>query len=177
MRLYDAADRVVARGDAPTVTVIAVEAGVSRASFYAHFSSIDDLAIRMHDDALAGIAAQAAADDATHDVDAMLQSQRRLVAHYAQHRALYRTVLSLPAAGEAASHAADAIATTIAARIEEVASPPAGIDPALAATYIASAATGLIVAWVLGEVSADEETIARHLLELMPAWMHTASAR
>ena len=172
-RLFEAADRVVARGGTPTVTAIVAEAGVSRASFYAHFSGIDDLAIRLQDEALAEIAAQAVLDDAAHDAEAMLASQRRLVAHYAEHRALYRTVLSLPSAGDAASRAADAMAATIAARIEEVATPPAGIDPALAAAYIASAATGLIVSWLLGRVDADEETIARHLLELMPVWMHT----
>lgn len=174
MRLFDAADRVVARGDDPTVTAIVAEAGVSRASFYAHFSGVDDLAIRLQDEALAEIAAQAVIDDAAHDADAMLESQRRLVAHYAQHRALYRTVLSLPAAGEATFRATDAMATTLAARIEEVATPPSGIDPTLAATYIASAASGLIVAWVLGRIDVDEETLARHLLELMPVWMHTA---
>ena len=173
-RIFEAADRVVSRGDDPSVSAIATEAGVSRATFYSHFSGVDDLAIRLQDEALAEIAAQAVVDDAAHSAEAMLASQRRLVAHYAQHRALYRTVLSLPAAGDAASRATDAMATTIAARIEEVATPPTGIDPTLAATYIASAATGLIVAWVLGRVDADEETIAQHLLDLMPVWMHTA---
>ena len=156
------------------LAMVLTMSGVSRATFYSHFSGIDDLAIRLQDEALDEIAAQAVADDAAHSADAMLESQRRLVAHYAQHRALYRTVLSLPAAGDAASRATDAMATTIAARIEEVATPPTGIDAALAATYIASAATGLIVAWVLGRVDADEETIAQHLLDLMPVWMHTA---
>lgn len=111
-------------------------------------------------------------DDAAHSADAMLESQRRLVFLRPAPRPL-PPVLSLPAAGDAASRATDDAATTMRPASKKVATPPTGIDPTLAATYIASAATGLIVAWVLGQVDADEETIAVRL-NLMPVWMHTA---
>ncbi|MBN9613381.1 MAG: hypothetical protein J0H64_07980, partial [Actinobacteria bacterium] len=68
---------------------------------------------------------------------------------------------------------AAALERAILQHIERACTPPAGIQPELAANYIAGAATALITSWVLGAVDADEETMAQHLFALMPQWMHS----
>ncbi|MFX5562946.1 TetR-like C-terminal domain-containing protein, partial [Acinetobacter baumannii] len=47
----------------------------------------------------------------------------------------------------------------------------AGVDPDLAATYLAHAAMGLIASWVVGDVETEPGRLADHLTDLMPAWM------
>ncbi|UAJ79759.1 TetR/AcrR family transcriptional regulator [Leifsonia sp. ZF2019] len=171
-KLFDAVERLSARPGEVTVSAIVAESGVSRATFYTHFADIDELALRMQESAFAAIAASERDGHAGDHTAAMLDSQRLLVEHYADHRSLYAAVYRLPAGRGVQARVAWVMAGSIRSHIQDTGALPAGLDVDLAATYIANAATGLLVSWVLGEVEAEPEQLAEHLLELMPAWMH-----
>lgn len=107
-------------------------------------------------------------------------SRSTFYAHYASLDELATSLLSdgyrQIAAAHAASlservqaRAADSMAHLME-RLYELAPPPAGISAQLSARYTAEATTGLLDAWVRGEVHADAEQMVGHLLALMPAW-------
>jgi AcrR family transcriptional regulator len=175
-RIAAAVQRLSSDGRDVTVSSIVAEAGVSRATFYTHFADLEELALWLQESTFEAVAEAERADEAAGDqTTAMLLSQQRLVEHYAEHRALYAAVFALPVARGVQGRVARAMARDVRAHIVDRAEAPAGLDPDLTALYIANAATGLIVAWVLGEVEAGADTVARHLLELMPQWMHRDS--
>lgn len=170
-KLFDAVERLSAEPGEVTVSAIVTASGVSRATFYTHFADIDELALRMQESAFDAIAASARADHDGDPTAAMLASQRRLVEHYDDHRSLYAAVYRLPAGRGVQARVAWVMAGSIRSHIQDTGTLPPGLDPDLAATYIANAATGLLVSWVLGEVDAEPGQLAEHLLHLMPAWM------
>jgi AcrR family transcriptional regulator len=176
-RLSDAVRSLADAGDEITVRTVTAAAGVSRATFYTHFSGIDELALHLQEQAFHEIAASSL-DDADGSVDetAMIRSQRALIAHYAAYRSLYAGAFAVAVPRGAESRVAALMRTEILAHIRRVRSRPHGIDPEIAATYIAHAATGLIASWVLGDVDATEDELAQHLTQLMPRWMHTGDA-
>ncbi|QNA91537.1 TetR/AcrR family transcriptional regulator [Microbacterium sp. Se63.02b] len=174
-RLYEAVRALADSGAEITVRSVTVSAGVSRATFYTHFSGVEDLALHLQEQAFHDIAGSARSTDSVTSFDetAMARSQRALIAHYAAYRSLICRRLRRRDAPGAESRVAALMRTEILAHIRDIAPPPPGVDPEIAATYIAHAATGLIASWVLGETEATEDELAQHLTQLMPRWMHT----
>jgi AcrR family transcriptional regulator len=177
-KVFDAVEQLVGEGGDVTVSAIVGRAGVSRATFYTHFADLDDLAVRLQEAAFDDIAAVARREHSDSDSGAMLASQVRLVQHYADHRPLYAAIFSLPNAQVVQARVSDAMERDIREHIEDLRGAgrlPQGVLVEIAARYLADAATGVIVAWVVGRLDADVDTLARHLLELMPRWMHRGS--
>ncbi|QYM64711.1 TetR/AcrR family transcriptional regulator [Microbacterium sp. Se5.02b] len=174
-RLYEAVRALADSGAEITVRSVTVSAGVSRATFYTHFSGVEDLALHLQEQAFHDIAGSARSTDSVTSFDetAMARSQRALIAHYAAYRSLYAGAFAVATPRGAESRVAALMRTEILAHIRDIAPPPPGVDPEIAATYIAHAATGLIASWVLGETEATEDELAQHLTQLMPRWMHT----
>jgi AcrR family transcriptional regulator len=180
-RLYDAVRSLALAGRTITVSNLVAEARVSRATFYTHFSGIDDLALHLQEEAFRDIAAETRAHSPSPSTDesAMSRSQRALIEHYATYRALYAAAFSVAVPRGAESRVAEMMKIEIRAHIRDLVALPAGIDADIAATYIAHAATGVIASWILGDLTASPDAIAEHLAQLMPRWMmsgHTTSA-
>ncbi|WP_139417895.1 TetR/AcrR family transcriptional regulator [Agromyces laixinhei] len=172
-RIASAVQRLSHGGREVTVRAIVAEAAVSRATFYTHFADLEELALWLQSSTFEVLAeAERSEADAGDPAEAMLVSQQRLVEHYAQNRALYAAVFTIPVARGMQSAVAQTMARRIRDHIVDRADLPAALDAHLSALYIANAATGVIVAWVLDEVEADADAIASHLFELMPRWMH-----
>jgi len=165
-----AAVRSIAATDGEiSVSAIARAAGISRASFYSHYASLDDLANSVLREAFVEIGTLYDADR-LESSDAMLVSQQRLVAHFADNRALYAAVAALPVTKE--SYLADvrAMSAVIEAELMEHPNRPARLQAAATARYIAGAATGLLDAWVTGELELTEPELVEHLMALLPTW-------
>jgi AcrR family transcriptional regulator len=152
-----------------SVSAIVREAGISRASFYAHFSGLDELATSLHREAFTAIADLFRLDEPG-GPDALRRSQERLVAHFAENRALYAAVAALPTSKESHLAGVRAMAAIIEQTLDAHPAVPAGLQPAATARYISGAAYGLLDAWVAGEVDLDDEMLADHLVRLLPPW-------
>ncbi len=150
-----------------SVAAIARAAGISRASFYAHYASLDELADSLRRDAFLAIA-----DLYQHDErpDAMRAAQDRLVAHFAANRALYAAVGALPVTKEGYLAGVRAMAAVIEEALLEHPARPAELVPEATARYIAGAAYGLLDAWIADEIDLDEQALADHLTRLLPVW-------
>ena len=156
-------------GTETTVSTIAREAGISRASFYAHFSGLDDLATSLHRDAFRAIDELFWLDRQSGN-DALRRSQARLVAHFTENRGLYAAVAALPTSKEVYLASVRAMASAIEEYLASHPAVPVDLNPAATARYIAGAAYGLLDAWMSGEVDVDEATLAEHLTALLPPW-------
>jgi AcrR family transcriptional regulator len=166
-RLTAAVHQLSAEGEGLNVASITRAAGVSRASFYAHYASLDELADSIRRDAFVAIA-----DFYQHHdrADAMHASQERLVVHFASNRALYVAVSGLTATKEGYLSGVRVMATLIEESLRSHPARPPQLDAEVTARYIAGAAYGLLDAWTTGEIVLGEEELADHLTRLLPSW-------
>lgn len=173
-RLHDAVRGLADDGAEITVRSVIDRAGVARATFYTHFSGLDDLALHLQEEAFHEIAASTREGGTAVDPTVMERSQRALIAHYATYRSLYAGAFAVAVPRGVESRVAELMRGEIRTHIRDFTQPPAGIDPDVAAAYIAHAAMGLIASWVLGDIETTEDELAHHLTQLMPRWMHSS---
>ncbi|CAN5183776.1 TetR/AcrR family transcriptional regulator [soil metagenome] len=163
--------------DEPIAVIDIVRAsGVSRSSFYSHFTGLDDVAAYMLREAFARIRSlysQSLADDAADAFETMRLSQIRLVDHFVENRVLFSALAAQPLGAVIQSDTVTAMAAEIGASFSGR-DVPAGLRPDIAATYIAHAAVGLLYAWLRGEIEASAEELVASLMSLMPAWLSGA---
>jgi AcrR family transcriptional regulator len=167
--ILDAVRALSVAGGELSVTSIARTAGVSRATFYSHYASLDELANSLRSNAFVTIGDLYLFD--RHETsDALHLSQERLVAHFADNRALYSAVAALPVTKE--SYLADLRAMTgvIAGALSQHPGFPTGLRVAPTARYIAGAAYGLLDAWICDELDLTEGELVDHLTRLLPPW-------
>lgn len=169
--ILEAVERLAGSTEPITVARIVRAAGISRGAFYTHYSSLDELASALLADGyreIADVHLAARAGGAVDPVAVVAESQRRIVDLYVAHRALFAAAESLSPLVRA--RAAQAMADLME-ELYRIAPPPEGVSTTLGARYTAEATTGLMHAWVAGEVDADPEQLTRHLLALMPVWL------
>jgi AcrR family transcriptional regulator len=161
-------------GQELSVSSISRAAGISRASFYAHYASLDALASSLHAEAFRSIGDlhRFGGDD---PADAQLQAQERLVAHFAEHRALYAAVAALPVSKVHYLAGVREMAAVVEELLVEHPRRPAELQPAATARYVAGAAYGLLDAWVAGDVDLPGDRLAEHLFQLLPTWFSGAA--
>jgi AcrR family transcriptional regulator len=154
-----------------TVSTIVEAAGISRAAFYSHYAGLDDLANSLRRDTFRAIG-DLYDHDQRRSAPALSLSQQRLVAHFADNRALYAMASAVSVSK--ASYLADVRAMAAVIERDLVAHPrmPEGLQSAATARYIAGAAYGLLDAWVSREpeVALTEGELVEHLLRLLPPW-------
>ncbi|MGX6447458.1 TetR/AcrR family transcriptional regulator [Patulibacter sp. S7RM1-6] len=167
--ILDAVRTLSEAGDDLSVSAVVRTAGISRASFYAHYASLDDLAAALRRDAFLAIGDLYRVD--RHETpDALRLSQERLVAHVSEHRALYAAVAALPVSKE--SYLADVreMAAVIEPTLTDHPHRPADMQPATIARYVAGAAYGVLDAWTAGELELTDAELVDHLTRLLPHW-------
>ncbi|MEQ6896579.1 TetR/AcrR family transcriptional regulator [Microbacterium sp. KR10-403] len=173
--IFGAVHALVAAGDDITVAAIVREAGISRASFYAHFADLDELAMTMQRERFSAIA-DLFRRDRLAGPGALRLSQERLVAHFAENRALFAAVAAMPTSKRAHLAGVSAMAALIEESLDESGVLPEGMQRDATARYIAGAAYGLLDAWALGEIEMDSAALTDHLVRLLPDW-YTATEK
>ncbi len=165
--IIDAVTELSASDDEISVAAIVRAAGISRASFYAHYSGLDELADVLRRDAFVAIADLYQRDETP---DAMRVSQDRLVAHFAHNRVLYSAVGALPITKDGYLAGVRAMAAVIEDALRDHPQRPEELEAEPTARYIAGAAFGLLDAWITDEIVLGEEELAAHLTRLLPSW-------
>lgn len=158
-----------------SVREVVAEAGISRASFYTHFSSVDEVALILIRDMFVGLADTHLAEHIRlggRTDESVRGGQERLADAFWQHRDTLRPLME----GGQASAAYVEIVRAFSATIEQLLGHepermPAGIDPYVASVAIANTLVGLLTAWVTGSIETDRDTIVTHLIAMLPAWV------
>jgi AcrR family transcriptional regulator len=154
-----------------TVSNIVRTSGVSRSAFYAHFGSLDDLAVFIQTRTFEQIAIEERSPEGFTPNATLRLSLERLVQHFAQHRPLYAAALSLSTSRRVHERAASALAELTRGYLATLPHLPADISPSITSAYISNATIGVLDAWVLGQIDASPEGIVNHLMTLMPDWV------
>lgn len=158
-----------------TVSAVARRAGVNRSSFYAHFESIDQVAIELLDESLTSIAElgwRARAGDrgpgARESRDLL-----SLVEHIVQQRTMYTAVLvTADSAPQAHLHVAGVLTSRFeqafirygAARIVDATTVHA------TAIGVGAAMTAIVSAWLREDIVCSQVQLAEQLESTLPAW-------
>jgi AcrR family transcriptional regulator len=167
--ILDAVRALSVAGGELSVTSIVRTAGVSRATFYSHYAGLDELANSLRSNAFVTIGDLYLSD--RHETsDALHLSQERLVAHFADNRALYSAVAALPVSKGSYLTDLRAMTDVIAEALFQHPGFPAGLRVEVTARYIAGAAYGLLDAWIGAELDLTEGELVEHLTRLLPSW-------
>ncbi len=154
-------------GEEITVAALVRNAGISRASFYSHYASLDELALAMQREAFVAVSELYAREIDDPEI-AVRHAQERLVAHFVSQRGLTAAVAALPVSKDTYLAGVRALAVVIEQSLALREDPLPGVDIAPTARYMASAAYGLIDAWLAGEIEIVEEALVEHLTRLLP---------
>ncbi|WP_068494945.1 TetR/AcrR family transcriptional regulator [Pseudoclavibacter helvolus] len=165
-----AVERLSARGDAVTVPAIAAEAGVSRSTFYAQFKDLDALAVRILTEVFTEIEAldlrlRASATP----IETARATTSQLVAEFAKRRTLYAGVLGSRTTTEAHRGVRAVFAEQALGTMQLTV--PVGLDPKVAAEYVAGGSLAVLTAWLLSDTPEPIERVQQQLLSLLPAWL------
>jgi AcrR family transcriptional regulator len=157
-----------------SVSDIVRTAGISRSSFYAHFTGLDVLATDYLQSQLAEIGragVELRRKDLITGAPAARIGYRRLIAHMVEHYPLYSSALELPPTRTAHNAIVGAYSGQIVESIEALDSVPANVHPQLVATYVAGGALTLIGAWMNGQFEASDDELVDQLVSLFPTWL------
>jgi AcrR family transcriptional regulator len=162
-----------------SVTDIVRTAGISRSTFYAHFTGLDVLTTDYLRSQLAEIS-QSGAELRREKPGSGTRSARigyrRLIAHMVEHYPLYSSVLELPPTRTAHNAIVDAYAGQLAQSMLTLGPVPADVNPHVVANYVAGGALTLIGARMNGQVEASDDELVEQLTALLPAWLLEPSA-
>ena len=156
-------------GQELSVAAIGRVAGISRATFYAHYSGLDGLARAVWQEAFRAVDELFRFDLHT-TPDAVPLALGRLVEHFADHRSLYAAVAALPVSKASYLANVRAFAGVIEEALNDDPHQENGLQAATTARYVASAVYGLLDAWIAGEIDLTEAELVEHLAVLHPFW-------
>jgi AcrR family transcriptional regulator len=154
-----------------TVGEVVRRAGISRAAFYTHFAGLDELALAIMRDMLDEVSAlhdEARGTTYAGWREASIAMLRRNVAHMVGNRALYLSVLGMPGASGAFQAATDELTASIVTALEHMPSPPARVEVADAARFVASGTLAMIVHWMRSAPSTTVDEMVTRLISLFP---------
>lgn len=168
--ILEAITRLGAAGRPLSVAAIAHEAGISRSSFYARFTDLDDVAVqlvselfrrvRTIDTDLRGSGPQREATRATLGA---------IVDDFSARRSLYAAVLGAQISGPAQRRIQVIFAEGARATMDRMAPP--GVDRDLAAQFVAAGVLGTLTDWLLAEAPSTPDDVLTHMLAMLPPWL------
>lgn len=158
-----------------TVGDIVRVAGISRSSFYAHFSSLDELAAEYLRLQLVEISAEETSAPDAPEPDSGASAARRgyssLMAHMADNYPLYSSVLELPLSRSVYDDIVQAYARRVVDSLVARRGVPASVDTDVATMYLAGGTLTLIRAWMSGLLDVSDDELVEQLVELLPVWL------
>jgi AcrR family transcriptional regulator len=149
-----------------SVSHIVREAKISRSSFYAHFASLDDLAVALLRQEFASVAIPA-----PRSLGSLRESYSRLVQHFAQRESIYSYALGLPLSRRAFDDVIAGYAEQVLASFDEPFSEADAIRARRAATYVAGGTISLLSAWVSNHHDISADQLVDELIALLPPWL------
>jgi AcrR family transcriptional regulator len=160
-----------------TAERIADEAGVSRSSFYAHFTSPEAAAIDVFREAIGQIGRDGASElpqGSAHGLDFARAATAAVVQHVAENQDLYRAVLAMDLPSEAYSAVFADFGDTVRAAVLSLDTIPHNVQPATAATYIAGGALAVLRERITSPHPIDEAPLVEELVGMIPEWFTSA---
>jgi AcrR family transcriptional regulator len=157
-----------------SVSDIVRSSGVSRSSFYVHFSGLQDLAlafltrqIEILDQAEIGVRR----DDLLSGAAAARIGYGRLIEHIVQNYPLYSAVLEQPSTRGAFETTIETYARRLLRSILTLDLTPSDVNSEVVVSYVAGGALTVISSWMRGDFDVDDDELVRQLVDLLPEWV------
>lgn len=162
------------RNASVTVADIVRAARISRSTFYAHFGSLDDLAVevlRSQFDEINGLDVDWRREDLIPGRAAARLGFGRLVAHIVDNFPLYWSALQTPHTRSAYDELVESYSIRLMDSVITVGGAPDDVDAKLVSTFVAGGAMTLIRAWMHGQIELSDDDLLRQLVDLLPPWI------
>jgi len=178
--ILTALERLAVSGREATVNAVLREAGISRATFYAHFSSLDDLAVtavieRFSKIGLDGLLAR---ERGMGHRAASRATVRGLIEQVLLYRGFYLSALDWRVSSRVQETAAKVIGKDILRHLHRITSQgeaPPGTPPPEAhadtARFISGGMLHMFIAWLREEEPGDLDLFTERVLAQLPEWM------
>jgi AcrR family transcriptional regulator len=163
-----------------TVRDVVRVSDVSRSSFYAHFSGLEELALAFltrQIDIVGEDGIGVSRDDLASGVAAARIGYARLVGHVVQNFPLYASVLEVSSTRVAFEAAIDAYSRRLLRSVLTLGVTPVGVDVEVVVAYVAGGARTVISSWLRGEFDVDDDELVKQLVDLLPEWVRGDHAR
>ncbi|WP_168627947.1 TetR/AcrR family transcriptional regulator [Cryobacterium sp. BB307] len=157
-----------------TVAHIVSKAGISKSTFYQHFTGLDDVLLLLLEDALGSINYDdlVARHGEGNPLAITVLGHRRVIAQFEEHATLFTHVLT----SEELSRARDGIVqliTDLLDRTMRAIPHPPDVDIPVAARFVASGFVGVIIDWFQHGRARDPDELAASLAQLTPEWFRS----
>jgi AcrR family transcriptional regulator len=160
-----------------TAEHIAQQAGVSRSSFYAHFSSAEAAALEVFRDTIAQIGRDSRGIghlSSARGLDFARAATAAVVRHVAENQALYRSVLQLDLPSDAYAGVLADFTAVVHAAVLALDTIPPQVHPSTAATYITGGALAVLRHRITSPDPLDESSLVEELVGMIPDWFTSA---
>lgn len=157
-----------------TVAGIVRAAGISRSTFYAHFSGVDELAVevlRLQFDDIGELGVDWRGEDVIPGRAAARVGFGRLIAHIVDNFPLYWSALQTPHTRNAYDELVESYSSRLMDSVITLDGAPDDVDAKLVSTYVAGGAMTLISAWMRGRIELSDDDLVRQLVDLLPPWI------
>lgn len=165
-----AIERLGERDEDLTVAAVVAEAQIARASFYAQYQDLGDVAVQLmrdlHRDLLERPEGLCGGGSGT---DAARLSIEALCEEFERRRSLYRAVLGSGVSGVAIRAICEIIAESSLPAIRRLA--PSEVDPRVAAHFISSGLLTLFTCWLLSPRPVPVALVFEQVKLLLPPWL------
>jgi AcrR family transcriptional regulator len=163
--------------EAFTAERIAEEAGVSRSSFYAHFTSPEAAAIEVFRETIEQVGRDGGSglqQESAHGLDFARAATASVVKHVAENQGLYRAVLTMDLPAEAYAAVFADFGATVRAAVLSLERVPDHVQPSTAATYIAGGALAVLRERISSPDPIDPIPLVEELVGMIPDWFTVA---
>jgi AcrR family transcriptional regulator len=160
-------------GEAFTAEQIATEAGVSRSSFYAHFTSAEAAVLAVFRDTIDTIGRDGFSSVHLTSSDGLnfaRAATTAVVTHVAENQPLYRAVLQLDLQADAYSAVFADFTAVVHAAVLSLESVPSHIQPSTAAAYIAGGSLAVLRERIISPDAIDVDPLVEELVGMIPDW-------
>jgi AcrR family transcriptional regulator len=157
-----------------TVADIVRLARISRSTFYAHFGSLDDLAVevlRRQFDEISGLDVDWSREDLIRGRAVARLGFGRLIAHIVDNFPLYWSALQTPHTRMAYDELVEGYSIRLMDAVITADGAPDDVDAKLVSTFVAGGAMTLISAWMRGQIELSDDDLQRQLVDLLPPWI------
>ncbi|MGO3885395.1 MAG: TetR/AcrR family transcriptional regulator [Mycetocola sp.] len=165
--VFDAIERLaLTQPDDISVAQIVRESGISRSTFYAHFSGMEDLAAGYLNRAFRDIGQVGSTVGGS-----PLGACRSLLEHMVETVPLYVSVLGLPLRGRAIDRMVEGYAAQFAHILSQAPSRPETVDPTLFGSYLAGGTIAAVRQRRQERRPPPADLVVDEVLAFLPAWL------
>jgi AcrR family transcriptional regulator len=168
--ILEAITRLGDHGATFSIAAITREAGISRSSFYAQFTDLDDVAVQLIDE-LFGRVRTLDADlrSSATQLQATRATLTAILGEFSARRALYSAALGDQLSGHAHRRILALFAAGAQVTMTRVA--PDGIDSEVAARFVAAGVLGTLTDWLQTDQPRPAADLLDQLLAMLPPWV------